>query len=116
MAIDLPKQQVPKPKSSVIRWLLDSDPSIRWQVLRDCTDTSAAVVTAERSRVALEGWGRRLLDQQRSDGQWGDGVTTPFFEGEVEPCINGRVVALGGYFGERSDALVNRLLSEQLED
>ena len=160
MAIDLPRQQVPTPRGSIISWLLDSDPSVRWQVLRDCTDTSAAVVTAERSRVALEGWGRRLLDQQRPDGQWGDGVTTPFwwsnlytlvflrdlgldptspraraaidrvrnvtwgpefgdspfFEGEVEPCINGRVVALGGYFGERSDALVNRLLSEQLED
>src|SRR5262249_55944159 len=40
----------------------------------------------------------------------------PFFEGEVEPCINGRVVALGAYFGERSDRLVDRLLSEQLAD
>ena len=42
--------------------------------------------------------------------------TRPFFEGEVEPCINGRVVALGAYFGERSDRLVDRLLSEQLKD
>jgi hypothetical protein len=41
---------------------------------------------------------------------------SPFFEGEVEPCINGRVVALGAYFGERSDRLVARLLSEQLTD
>src|SRR5262245_22074810 len=116
---------------------------------------------AERSRVASEGWGPRLLERQRPDGQWGDGVTTPFwwsnlytllflrdlgldptsarartaidlvgshvtwgpefgnspfFEGEVEPCINGRVVALGAYFGERSDRLVDRLLSEQLVD
>jgi hypothetical protein len=118
-------------------------------------------VAAERARVAAEGWGALLLDQQRPDGQWGDGVATPFwwsnlytlvflrdlgldrtsprvrsaidrvrdnitwgpgfgdspfFEGEVEPCINGRVVALGAYFGERRDRLVDRLLSEQLGD
>jgi hypothetical protein len=147
--------------SHVIDWLLDSDPSIRWQVLRDLTDTPAAILAAERARVASEGWGPRLLDQQRPDGQWGDGIATPFwwsnmytlvflrdlgldptserartaidrvrdnvtwgpgfgdspfFEGEVEPCINGRVVALGAYFGERSDRLVDRLLSEQLAD
>src|SRR5262249_38996200 len=41
---------------------------------------------------------------------------SPFFEGEVEPCINGRVVALGAHFGVRSDRLVDRLLSEQLAD
>ena len=145
----------------IITWLLDSDPSIRWQVMRDLTDTPAHMVAAERSRVALEGWGPRLLDQQRPDGQWGDGVAmpfwwsnmytlvflrdlgldptsvrtrtainlvrnnvtwgpgfgdSPFFEGEVEPCINGRVVALGAYFDVRSDRLVDRLLSEQLAD
>jgi len=146
---------------SVIDWLLDSDPSIRWQVMRDLTKAPAEIVAAERARVASEGWGPVLLDQQRPDGQWGDGVATPFwwsnmytlvflrdlgidpasdraraaiervrdtvtwgpgfgnspfFEGEVEPCINGRVVALGAYFGERSDRLVDRLLSEQLAD
>src|SRR6187551_111013 len=107
----------------VIDWLLDSDPAIRWQVMRDLTDTPAEIIAAERSRVAPEGWGARLLDRQRPDGQWGDRVTwgpefgdSPFFEGEVEPCINGRAVALGAYFGERSDRLVDRLLSEQLAD
>jgi hypothetical protein len=148
-------------RDGVIEWLLDSDPSIRWQVMRDLTNASADVVAAERGRVANEGWGARLLDLQRPDGQWGDGVATrfwwsnmytlvflrdlgvdpadprvraaidrvrehltwgaewdnsPFFEGEGEPCINGRVVALGAYFGVRSDRLVDRLLSEQLED
>ena len=70
------------PRSSndpVIDWLLDADPSIRWQVMRDLTETPAAIVAAERSRVASEGWGSRLLDQQRPDGQWGDGVATPFW-------------------------------------
>jgi len=38
------------------------------------------------------------------------------FAGEVEPCINGRVLALGAYFGARSDRLVDRLLGEQLVD
>jgi hypothetical protein len=52
-----------------------------------------------------------------------DGITwgpefgdAPFFEGEAEPCINGEVLSLGGYFGEASDRLLERLLGEQLED
>jgi hypothetical protein len=147
-------------RDDVVNWLLDSDPAIRWQVLRDFNGAPAAVAV-ERARAASEGWGARLLEAQRPDGRWGDGVTTPFwwstmytlvfvrdlgvdpsdarvraavdrvrdrvtwgaefkdspfFEGEVEPCINGRVVALGGYFGERSDRLVDRLLGEQLAD
>jgi hypothetical protein len=147
---------------NVIAWLIDSDPSIRWQAMRDLMDESAEVVARERSRVAAEGWGARLLDLQAPDGQWGgyayvypgwisttdtllllrdlgldpaserarramhlvrDNSTwepefgdTPFFEGEVEPCINGRVLAASAYFGEASDRLVDRLLHEQLED
>ena len=144
-----------------MQWLFDSDPSIRWQVMRDLTGGPAEVVAAERSRVASEGWGAHLLGQQRPDGNWGDDIATPrwrsnlftllllrglgldptserarkavglvrdrvtwgpefgnspFFEGEVEPCINGGVVALGGYFGEIRDRLVDRLLGEQLTD
>jgi len=63
----------------VIDWLLDSDPSIRWQVMRDLTDRLAEIVAAERSRVASEGWGVRMLDQQRPERHWGDGVTTPLW-------------------------------------
>ncbi|HVB53951.1 MAG TPA: hypothetical protein VNF24_07125 [Candidatus Acidoferrales bacterium] len=40
----------------------------------------------------------------------------PFFAGEVEPCINGRAVAIGGYFGEDVQAIVDRLLGEQMGD
>jgi hypothetical protein len=150
-----------KPEQAVLSWLLDSDPSIRWQVMRDLTGEPAEVVAAERARVATHGWGARLLGEQRPDGQWGDGVATPFwrtnlftllclrslgldpaspqartavgrvrdrvtwgpgfgdspfFEGEVEPCINGHVVALGSHFGETSPRLVDRLLGEQLAD
>ncbi len=154
-------RQDPKFERRVVRWLLDSDPSIRWQVMRDLAEEPDDLVTAERSRVASEGWGARLLAHQGPDGKWGDDTSAPewestlyallllremgldprsrqargavglvrdevtwgpefgdapFFEGEVEPCINGAVLALGGYFGEASDRLLDRLLGEQLED
>ena len=53
---------------SVINWLLHSDPSIRWQVMRDLSRESDETVAKERSRVASEGWGGRLLDLQGPDG------------------------------------------------
>jgi hypothetical protein len=155
------KQQITKPKGAVIKWLLDSDPSIRWQVMRHLTKERKEIVVAERQRVAIEGWGAQLLALQGPDGKWDGDIflakwastfyallllkdlgldptsqqarkaidlvrhkvtwgqehdNSPFFEGEVEPCINGRVLALGAYFGWASDRLVNRLLSEQLKD
>ncbi|HMP42417.1 MAG TPA: hypothetical protein PKA05_18710, partial [Roseiflexaceae bacterium] len=57
--------------SPIIHWLLDSDPSIRWQVLRDLTGASAEEVAAERARVATEGIGARLLALQAPGGRWG---------------------------------------------
>jgi hypothetical protein len=158
----------------VISWLLDSDPAIRWQVLRDLSRAPADEVAAARAEVAETGWGRRLLDL-RADGQWAGGACfpshdwrppvvvgdpegqpwtatlptlrllrhlgvepghpdvraavaevrdscrwehagEPFFQGEVEPCINGGAVEVGAYFGEAVDGVVARLLGEQLED
>ncbi|MBA2299681.1 MAG: hypothetical protein H0W22_02805 [Chloroflexi bacterium] len=144
---------------NVIDWLLDSDPAIRWQVMRDLTDEPAHVVAAERARVAHEGWGARFLDHQRADGSWGGGANfpewtgtkptlavlrllgplptdprvrraidlvrehvlweyddLPFFDGEVEPCINGSTVAIGSYFGQEVQGIVDRLLTEQMDD
>ncbi|MGE5176713.1 MAG: squalene cyclase [Hyphomicrobiales bacterium] len=155
----------------VIDWLLDSDPAIRWQVLRDLVHAPPEVVAAERARIAGEGWGARLLALQGGDGQWAGGACfpaegwrraegegqpwtstlptlqllrdfgidprddrvrravaqvrdhcrwehagQPFFDGEVEPCINGRTVALGATFGLDVERVVARLLGEQLED
>jgi len=213
----------------VVEWLLDSDPAIRWQVMRDLTGEPDAVVAAERALVESGGWGARLLGLQGSDGQWGrdalpeseegfpdlatrrllrelrgisldrlagylevdrealdewenrqpdpqgegsdryreavewmwsslgtfspawtstmwtltllrdlgldpgsagarravalvrensrwDHDNQPFFEGEVEPCINGRTVAIGSYFGEDVQGIVDRLLGEQMDD
>ena len=50
---------------TVMSWLLDSDPSIRWQVMRDLANEPDEVVAAERRRVALEGWGAKLLGRRR---------------------------------------------------
>jgi hypothetical protein len=62
---------------AVLDWLLDSDPSIRWQALRDLVDAPIEVVAAERARVAIEGWGARLLALQGEDGQWAGGACFP---------------------------------------
>src|SRR3974390_3227628 len=60
----------------VIDWLMDSDPAIRWQVMRDLTDSPESEVAAERARVATHGWGARLLALQRADGHWDLGAPT----------------------------------------
>jgi len=70
MATNPPKRHAPKPNRSVIQWLLDSDPSIRWQALRDLIGAPAEEVAAERARVATEGAGARLLALQGADGSW----------------------------------------------
>ncbi len=155
---------------NTIDWLLDSDPAIRWQAMRDLTDAPSSAVVAERTRVSREGLGATILAHQQPDGSWrregapawlttlftlqllrATGIDptdaavknaiallestlrwdcTPgnwdlrpvketgnlFFEGEVEPCINGGVLALGGHFGRPSEKLARRLLSEQLTD
>jgi hypothetical protein len=159
---------------SVLDWLLDSDPSIRWQTLQDLVDASTQVVAAERAKVATEGWGARLLALEDEDGLWAGGALfpgrngqplpwnrsegqpwtatayslvllqdfgvdphldrirqavaqvrdngrwehagQPFFEGEVEPCINGMVVVLGTYYEQDVQRVVARLIGEQLED
>jgi hypothetical protein len=70
MTTNPPKRHAPKPNRSVIEWLLDSDPSIRWQVLRDLIGAPADEVAAERAKVATEGWGAQLLALQGTDGSW----------------------------------------------
>lgn len=165
MRIDPPEDRGATPNGSVTEWLLDSDPSIRWQVLRDLVGAPEQEVADERARVATEGVGARLLDMQGTGGLWAgtawnrgwdstmhvlmllrelgldpaseparravdlvrDNVTwrgagpeecdgNAFFEGEVEPCINGQVAAAGAYFGQDVRGIVGRLLGEQLAD
>jgi hypothetical protein len=71
MADERAQPQLSTRHGSVIRWLLDSDPSIRWQVMRDLTDATDETVAAERAKVATEGAGARLLALQARDGRWG---------------------------------------------
>jgi len=145
---------------NTLDWLLDSDPSIRWQAMRDLTDASPAEIAAVRSRIPREGLGAAILANQGSDGSWhlpgkpdwlptlftlqllratGIDPADPlvkaaikrleagyrwdeefgaktFFEGEVEPCINGGALAIGAYFGHPTQSLADRLVSEQLDD
>ncbi len=147
---------------NALGWLLDADPAIRWQAMRDLTDATADQVAAERARVATDGWGAGLLALRREDGLWDAGTPdtewisllallllremgldasseearkavglvrnnatyhspgpwhgTPVFAGEVEPCINGRVVTVGSYFGQNVTGIVERLLGEQMAD
>src|SRR5689334_12202365 len=61
------------PRPAHLKWLLDSDPSIRWQVMRDLIGAPTGAIAAERSRVATEGWGARLLARQSPAGDWGGG-------------------------------------------
>jgi hypothetical protein len=153
----------------VIDWLLEGDPAIRWQVLRDLTDASPDEVAAERERVEHEGWGARLLALEGADGLWDGGACFPaaytggepgqpwtatmhtlqtlqlfgldpaskaarraiplvaehgrwehagqrYFDGEVEPCINGRTIETGAHFGVDVDVIVERVLGERLAD
>src|SRR3954462_2568288 len=58
---------------------------------------------------------RETVDLVRANCRW-EHAGQPFFDGEVEPCINGRTVALGAYFGVDVDGIVARLLGEQLAD
>jgi hypothetical protein len=62
---------------TVLDWLLDSDPAIRWQVLRNLVHAPGDVIAAERARVASEGWGAALLALQGEDGQWAGGACFP---------------------------------------
>ena len=147
-------------ETRTIDWLLDGDPSVRWQAMRDLTHAPVDEVAAERARVASEGWGAELLAAQDADGRWGGGTFFPrgtgtfdtlhllyllgpdpasedvqralapvheaarwdydanlrFWEGEVEPCINGRVLAIGAYFGQDVEGIAARLLTEQMAD
>jgi hypothetical protein len=156
----------------VIDWLLDSDPAIRWQVMRDLLGAREADWAGERAKIETVGWGAELLALQDEDGQWAGGsfvprgfkaqdwkrfgqpwtATTfslsqlrefgfdpssdrakrivkliglnsrwdeggqPYWEGEVEECINGRTVADGAYFGVDVSPIVVRLLGERLDD
>jgi hypothetical protein len=65
------------PRADVVEWLIDSDPSIRWQVMRDLQDLPESQWRAERALVEVQGWGAQLLAVEDADGQWDGGSFIP---------------------------------------
>jgi hypothetical protein len=61
------------PNDATTRWLLEGDPSIRWQAMRDLIDAPARAVAQERAKVARDGWGALLLARQDRRGTWAGG-------------------------------------------
>jgi len=58
---------------------------------------------------------RRAIALVAENGRWEhDGQR--YFEGEVEPCINGRTIETGAYFGVDVAGIVERILAERLDD
>ena len=64
-------------QQQTIRWLLDGDPAIRWQLKRDLLDAPSDEVAAERALVSTTGWGRQLLNRQDPEGTWAGGLYSP---------------------------------------
>ena len=64
-------------RDPTLDWLLDGDPSVRYQALRDLAGAPARAVARAESAVAREGWGARLLAMQDEDGRWASGLYTP---------------------------------------
>lgn len=60
-------------RDNIVQWLLEGDPAIRWQTLRDLVGASAKTIERERQRMAREGWGARLLKRQAASGVWAGG-------------------------------------------
>lgn len=65
-----------KPRNGTIQWLLDGDPAIRWQTLRDLSGAAERAFERERKKVARDGWGARLLEKQDPKGTWAGGKSS----------------------------------------
>lgn len=161
-----------EPTNNTIDWLLDSDPTLKWQVERDLLGVPADVWEATRESTAKVGNGKRLLDLQDEDGQWDGGAyfpgtwdwngaegqqpgqpwtaTTwtlntlrdwgvpasalgdtsskleansrweyedlPYWDGEVDACINAFTLANGVWLGRDMKALADWFLEHQMEE
>jgi len=73
---------------TLMDWLLDSDPAIRWQVMRDLGGHSPEEIAAERARVATEGWGAQLLALQDAEGAWDGGTYRPGWVDDTKPFFD----------------------------
>ena len=78
----------------IISWLLEGDPSIRWQVQRDLLKLSPTKYEAERKKIAKEGWGAKLLALQDPSGTWGGGMYGPKFISTTYTMLTLRLLGL----------------------
>ncbi|MGE6783973.1 squalene cyclase [Ensifer adhaerens] len=58
---------------------------------------------------------RETVERVGGNSRWDEGGQ-PYWQGEVEECINGRTVADGAYFGVEVSAIVERLIGEVQAD
>ena len=79
---------------NIISWLLEGDPSIRWQVQRDLLNSSPAKYEVERRKIAKEGWGARLLALQDPNGTWGGGLYGPKWTSTTYTMLTLRLLGL----------------------
>jgi hypothetical protein len=77
-------------REDVIPWLLDADPAIRWQAMRDVAGARESTVQRARAKVAREGWGARLLAVQDPQGTWAGGSSSDKDKGLYTPKLVGR--------------------------
>lgn len=111
----------------VISWLMDGDPAIRWQVMRDLLEAPKAKWRTERHRTQTEGWGARFLAQQAEDGRWGGGLYSPKWISstytlltlidiglppENKQVMRGAQIALDGLYGLEADEALYRRTNE----
>ncbi len=61
----------------VTDWLMQGDPSIRFQTMRDLLDSNHREAGSEQEKVTVEGWGARLLSLQDAEGTWNGGIYSP---------------------------------------
>jgi hypothetical protein len=80
----------------------------------DCDDAHAADVADPRARPRVAGGHACGLARRRARRWEHDGQR--YFDGEVEPCINGRTIDTGAYFGQDVSGIVERILHERLAD
>jgi hypothetical protein len=109
---------------NIIDWLMEGDPAIRWQVMRDLLDAPEAEWQTERRRTQNQGWGAQLLAEQDARGVWGGGLYSPKWISstytlltlvgiglppDCEPARRGAQIALDGLYGlDAGDALYQR--------
>ncbi len=60
-----------------IKWLLEGDPSIRYQTLRDLVNAMKKDVNHERQDILKKGWGKRFIELQKENGTWSNALYSP---------------------------------------